>query len=101
MIGLYNSKADFLEREYKSFSMEIPDKQIKASFKDIPDGTYAVSVYHDEDNDNEFDMLMGFIPLEDYGNSNNIPPRYGPPAWEDAKFEVKNGEIVHINIKMM
>lgn len=101
MIGLYNTKSDFLEKEYKSELSEIQNKKSKATFTDIPDGIYAVSVFHDEDDDNEFDILFGFIPMEDYGNSNNVPPRYGPPQWEDAKFEIKGGETKKIEIKMM
>ncbi|WP_034258938.1 DUF2141 domain-containing protein [Aequorivita capsosiphonis] len=101
IIGLYNTESDFLEKEYKSATSEIIKKHSTALFTDIPDGIYAVSVFHDEDNDNEFDMLFGFIPMEDYGNSNNVPPRFGPPKWDDAKFEIKGGEIKNINIKMM
>jgi len=101
IIGLYSSKKDFLQKDYKSFFKEIIDKSVQVSFNDIPDGTYAVSVFHDEDSDDEFDMLFGFIPMEDYGNSNNVPPRFGPPKWEDAKFEIKEGEVKKINIKLM
>ncbi|CAM3379024.1 DUF2141 domain-containing protein [Aequorivita lipolytica] len=101
MIGLYNLEVDFLKKEFKSFAKEITGKQVKVSFENIPDGTYAVSVFHDEDNDNEFDMFLGFIPSEDYGNSNNVSPRFGPPEWNDAKFEVKGGEIKKIKIEIM
>ncbi len=101
MIGLYNSKNDFLENEYKYATPAILNKQSKVSFTGIPDGVYAISVFHDEDDDNEFDMFMGFIPREDYGNSNNVPPRFGPPEWSDAKFEVRGGEIKTIEIKIL
>lgn len=101
MIGLYNSENDFLKKEFKSALSEILNENATTMFTNLPDGKYAVSVFHDEDNDNEFDMLLGFIPQEDYGNSNNIPPRFGPPKWEDAKFEIKGGEVRKINIELM
>ena len=101
MVGLYNGKADFLKNVFKSFSANIVDGKVQVAFKDIPDGTYAISVYHDENDNNEFDRLFGMIPKEDYGNSNNVIPRFGPPKWEDAIFEVKDDSITQIDIEMM
>lgn len=100
LIGLYNTENNFLKKEYKSASAEILKKHSKTSFTNVPDGIYAVSAFHDENNDNEFDMLFGFIPMEDYGNSNNVPARYGPPKWEDAKFEIKGGKTIKLEIKL-
>jgi len=99
-VGLYNSKADFLEKVYKGEIATISDLKSKTTFTDIPDGIYAVSFFHDEDNDGEFDMFMGMIPTEDYGCSNNAKGRFGPPKWEDAKFELKNGQLKEINISL-
>ncbi len=101
MVGLYNVKADFLKNAFKSFSAKIVDGKVQVSFKNIPDGTYAISVYHDENDNNEFDRLFGMIPKEDYGNSNNVIPRFGPPKWEDAMFEIKNDSVTRIDIEMM
>lgn len=101
VIGLYNKKEQFLEKEYRGVYEDIKNHKVTMSFTDVPDGIYAVSVYHDEDNDKNFDMLFGIFPMEDYGNSNNVPPRFGPPAWEDALFEVKNGQILKTHIKLM
>ena len=51
-IGLFNEEETFLrEANWKRFS-EINNNKATATFTDIPDGIYAVSVYHDE-NDNE------------------------------------------------
>jgi len=101
VIGLYNEKGDFLENEFRGGFEDIENYKVNMSFIDVPDGIYAVSVFHDEDNDQDFDMIFGIIALEDYGNSNNIPPRFGPPEWEDAKFEVKNGAVVKTHIKLL
>lgn len=99
-VGLYNSATDFLEKQYKSAIVLVEDKNAKAVFTDIPDGIYAVSFYHDEDKDNEFDMFMGMIPIEDYGCSNNAKGMFGPPKFDDAKFELKDGIIKQVNITL-
>lgn len=99
-VGLYNSATDFLEKQYKSAIVLVEDKNAKAVFTDIPDGIYAVSFYHDEDKDNEFDMFMGMIPIEDYRCSNNAKGMFGPPKFDDAKFELKDGIIKQVNITL-
>ncbi|MFT4697997.1 MAG: hypothetical protein ACI9SJ_001130 [Flavobacteriaceae bacterium] len=99
-ISLHDSEANFLEKGMVSKKSEINKQKANFTFSELPDGTYAVSCFHDEDNNGKMNMIMGMIPLEDYGTSNNAPARFGPPKWNDAKFEVSNGEIVKLDIKL-
>ncbi|CAM4237921.1 DUF2141 domain-containing protein [Gillisia limnaea] len=99
-IGLYNTEDSFLENEYKGKEVEIKDKKAIFTFKDIPDGIYAVSVFHDEDDNGELTTNFLGIPKESYGASNNAKGTFGPPKWENAKFEVRNGEIVKLKIRL-
>lgn len=41
------------------------------------------------------------IPKENYGNLNNVPPKFGPPTWEDAKIEIEGERQVQIDIEIM
>ena len=100
MVSLYETEETFLGTPQKSFSSEIINKKANITFTDIPDGTYAISCYHDEDENGELNMILGFYPKEAYGTSNNAPARFGPPKWEDAKFEIKNGEIATFEIQL-
>jgi uncharacterized protein (DUF2141 family) len=79
---------------------EIKNKEAKVSFSDVPDGVYAISVFHDEDNNGKLNMVLGFYPSEATGASNNAPANFGPPKWKNAKFEVKNGQVVKQHIKL-
>lgn len=99
-ISLYDSEANFLEKGMVSKKSEINNLEAVFTFSEIPDGEYAISCYHDEDNNGKMNMIMGMIPSEDYGTSNNAPARFGPPKWKDAKFEVSKGEIVKLDIKL-
>jgi len=99
-VGLYNDKASFLETVFKNDVVNISKKGAATVFTDVPDGIYAVSFFHDENNDGKFNMFMGTIPTEDYGCSNNARGMFGPPKWEDAKFEVKNGEVKIVTINL-
>jgi len=95
-IGLYDSEDNWLKKPLKGITGKIVDGTCKASFSNIPDGTYAISVFHDENNDGKLETNFLGIPSEDTGSSNDSPSRFGPPKWEDAKFEVKGGTIKQV-----
>jgi len=100
LVGLYNSEENFLEKEFMSRKSKIENKTATVTFTDVPDGVYAVSCFHDEDDNEKLNLFMGMMPTEDYGTSNNAPSNFGPPKWKDAKFEVKNGEIKTFEINL-
>lgn len=62
------------------------------TFTDLPEGTYAVSVFHDENMNQKLDKNLMGIPKEGYGASNNPGKRMGPPRFEDAKFTINGPE---------
>lgn len=99
-VGLYNSPDSFLDKTYKSVQSEITNKEATVTFEDLPDGVYAISCYHDEDSNGQLNMRFGMFPSEPYGCSNNARGFFGPPKWEDAMFELKNGELRKLDIKM-
>ena len=98
-VGLFNTETSFLDKVYKGKAVKIKDQKAIAIFTDIPDGTYAISVFHDKNEDEKLNTFLG-IPTEKYAASNNAPSKFGPPKWKDAKFEVKNGENVKQKISL-
>jgi|CXWL01.1.fsa_nt_gi uncharacterized protein (DUF2141 family) len=51
-------------------------------------GRYAVRVFHDVNGDGRLGTNLIGIPSEPTGASNNAPPRFGPPTFEGAAFDV-------------
>lgn len=100
MIALYDSEENYLEKRLVGQLAPIENLEAKVTFSDVPDGIYAISVVHDEDNNGKLNMVMGFYPSEETGASNNAPANFGPPKWSAAKFEVKNGQAIHQKIKL-
>ena len=100
LVGLYDSEQKFLNTRLKGAVITIENNTATYTFKDIPDGEYAISAFHDEDNNGKLNMALGFYPTEDTASSNNAPARFGPPTWEDAKFEVKGGKVITQKISM-
>jgi uncharacterized protein (DUF2141 family) len=113
--GIRNTKGRIniaLFRDGKGFPTDIPsavaaqrveiDPQTlsaTAVFKDLPQGSYAAAVLHDENLTGKMDFDAQGIPQEGYGISNNPDTTQGPPTPEDAKFAVSQPETA-IEIKM-
>ncbi len=97
-IGLYNNKDNFLRKPYKSISIKAKKEGVKVTFENIEDGAYAISLYHDEDDNQKMNTFFK-IPTEPYGTSNNAKGRFGPPQWEDAMFIVSGKSVTqHISL---
>ena len=66
---------------------------------DVPPGTYAVQVVHDENNNRTLDR-PGFLPTEGMGFSRDAPMRFGPPKWGDASFALEEpGATVKLTMR--
>jgi uncharacterized protein (DUF2141 family) len=55
-------------------------------------GTYAVAVYHDENDNHHFDRTLLGLPAEGYGFSNNAAIFLGPPSFDSVRFTVGPGD---------
>ncbi|QDW22966.1 DUF2141 domain-containing protein [Flavobacterium sp. KBS0721] len=95
-VGLYNSDGTFLKTTYKSVASKIKDNKAMVTFDNLPAGEYAISTYHDENNNGKLDKNMMGIPSEDYAASNNAKGFMGPPAYKDAKFVIAKDSKIEI-----
>jgi uncharacterized protein (DUF2141 family) len=87
------------ERALKIIYVPIKAKRATAIFENLPPGEYAVSVYHDENNNRKMDTNFFGIPKEGVGASNNARGHFGPPMYSDAKFNFNGGSLsLNINI---
>ncbi len=92
-VSLYNTEASFLGKGFKSTKSKIVNNSCTIKFENVPNGIYAISFFHDENENKKMDTNFLGIPKEDYGCSNNATGFMGPPKWEDAKFEINNASI--------
>jgi uncharacterized protein (DUF2141 family) len=93
-IGVYNTEAGFMKVEEVCFKKIIPVKTTGSVNLDLPElkpGTYAITCFHDLNNNGKLDTNFMGIPIEPYGFSNNARPKFRAPKWAEAKFEVKAG----------
>ncbi|RQO66398.1 hypothetical protein DBR43_29720 [Pedobacter sp. KBW06] len=96
-VSLYNTKDRFIRKgqEYKSQTRKVNSNSETFIFKDLPVGTYAVALYHDENSDGKCNTNLIGIPKEGYGFSQNFKPSLSAPKFDDAKFKLeKETEII-------
>lgn len=89
LINLYRSEEGFPTDEkkvWKSAKIAVTSSTLGYVFKDIPFGTYAITIAHDENSNGKLDTNFMGIPKEGTGTSNNAKGSFGPPKFEDAKF---------------
>ena len=83
---LFSSEDSFLEKSYRTEKITAFNKNGTIVFKNIPQGVYAVSIYHDINNNGKLDENWIGIPKEPVGMSNN--PGFGIPKWKKTKFSI-------------
>lgn len=98
LLALYDSSDNFLKQPYQTLVGTIDNGKATATFTHIPEGTYGISLFHDKNDNKQMDFEPNGMPKEPYGVSNNVMS-YGPPLWNDAKFEV-GAEALELEIRM-
>lgn len=66
--------------------LKIKRQEARCDFEDIPTGTYALVVIHDENMNGKLDTNLWGVPKEGYGFSNDTKAGSGPPSFADASF---------------
>lgn len=100
-VAVYNSEASFLNNNMmtKSATVVVSNNSAEITFKNLKKGEYAVSVFHDENDNNKLDTKIFGIPKEPYGFSNKAKGFMGPPEFSDAKFMLSESKKITITVK--
>lgn len=89
IVTLHNKKDGFPGKNAISEKkMKIKKGKAKVVFKDVKPGEYAVALVHDEDGDGKMKTSLIGIPKEGFGTSKNVKPKFGPPKYSAAKFDL-------------
>lgn len=72
---------------------------LKVKTKDIPDGKYAISIFHDENDNSKVDFNIFGLPVEGFGFSNNPKIYFGPPKFDECTFTKKGETKVNVIVK--
>lgn len=99
-LAVFDNSEEFLQKNksIKKYSKAVRGNSIKIKVKNLPEGHYAISLYHDVNGDKECNLNVIGIPKEPYGFSNNFKPLYRQPKFEDCQFFVSENQEIHISL---
>jgi len=85
--------SEYLRAATNVMVIKIRKSQALCYFEDIPPGTYAMAVVHDENMNGKLDTNWLGIPTEGYGFSNDAKGVLGGPSFLDASFKYDGRNI--------
>ncbi len=94
--ALHDTPATFPRGRNRLAGISVPVTSNKARivYKNlVPGRRYAVVVYHDENNNDQFDKGIFGIPLEGFGFSRDVSVLGGAPDFEECAFTMKEGKM--------
>ena len=100
MVAIFDNKEHYLDEHYA-----IPAEAVVTQTGtlvipvEIPFGDYAISAFHDVNDNGKLDTNGVGIPKEPYGFSNGKKGTFGPPSFKRALFSFSEDGQLH-RIKM-
>ncbi|REE05581.1 DUF2141 domain-containing protein [Marinoscillum furvescens] len=100
-VAVYDSEENFMnEEQIAHFAEErVKDSGPQKVTLQLPDGVYALAIYHDLNDDQELNTNLLGVPKEAYGFSNNVMGTFGPPSFQEASFSVSDDTILAIDLR--
>ncbi len=101
-VAIYNSQDKFLEKKSYAFTQNKPvgnSKTLRFDFN-MPNGYYAVTCYHDINDNHELDKNYMGVPVEPYAMSNNFNVKWRRPTFDETKFAFsKPAQTIYLEVK--
>jgi uncharacterized protein (DUF2141 family) len=104
-VALFNEQKGFpgkYENAYMKILVPAAETSHTVVFENIPSGTYAIAVRHDENGNGKLDTNFLGMPKEGVGTSNNPRTRFGPPSFKDSSFVFDRSDMeIQINVRYL
>ncbi len=101
-VAVFNDPKKFLEKQGYAYNQVVAvgnQKSVKINFN-IPFGTYAVTCYHDINDNHVLDQNYMGIPQEPYAMSNNVSVKWRRPTFDETKFVFsKPTQTIYFEVK--
>jgi uncharacterized protein (DUF2141 family) len=100
--GIFDSESSFPKapQAFASFRIKAQQGTVSFTVHNLPPGKYAVTSYHDENDNGKLDTDVTGLPTEGYGVSNDAREILGPPQFAKASFELRDqSKTITVTIK--
>ncbi|MDT7828681.1 DUF2141 domain-containing protein [Pricia sp. S334] len=100
-VAVYDNAEGFLQFDqvFKADSAPSQKGTTEVVIRDLPEGRYALAVFHDENDNDKLDKNMLGIPKEPLGFSKGKMKTFGPPSFEECTFELTSDQTISVPIK--
>ena len=100
-VAVYDTSEGFLkfDKVYMGTSTLAQKGTTNVIIGDLPDGEYALAVFHDKNANDELDTNWLGIPKEAIGFSKGKMKTFGPPRFEECAMKVETDAEITIKIK--
>ena len=100
MLAVFDNEDNFKTKENPNFSdtLNISNSTLKKTFKSIPQGIYAIAIFHDENSDGKLNAAKLGIPTEGVGFSGIATTLHKKPKFEDCVFEINSDTTISISM---
>lgn len=97
-VALYDKDDSFLKFEevYASASSKAVKGQTNILLRNIPEGTYAIALFHDKNGNDKLDTNWMGIPKEKVAFSNAKMKLFGPPSFKECSFDLSTSKTLSI-----
>lgn len=98
--AMYTDQKTFLkfDKVFKATSEKAKKGVTILVFKDIPEGNYAIAVFHDKNSNGKLDTNMLGIPKEPVAFSKGKMKTFGPPSFDECSFAVAEDTDLSIRL---
>jgi uncharacterized protein (DUF2141 family) len=90
LCGLFK-QGGWLKQPVRSARATVSGRVAVCVFRDVKPGVYAISAFHDANDNGKLDKNFIGIPTEGFCASRDARARFGPPSFKDARFRYKGG----------
>ncbi|WP_057935936.1 DUF2141 domain-containing protein [Algoriphagus resistens] len=90
-----------LDDAWKMLTLPIENGVARKTITNVPAGTYAITVFHDHDQDGEIRKNKVGYPVDDFGFSNNPSLLFGVPSFSRCSKKVSTGSTTHFEIDLL
>ncbi|APQ17559.1 DUF2141 domain-containing protein [Maribacter hydrothermalis] len=98
--AVYTTENSFLnfDKVYKSGSEKAVKGSTAFSISNLPDGDYAIAIFHDENGNQNLDTNMFGIPKEQVAFSKGKMKMFGPPKFGECVFSFNTSMEMNISL---
>lgn len=97
-VAVYNKSEGFLKFDevYRSDSAQASKGTTYIDIDGLPEGVYALAIFHDENGNNELDTNWLGLPKESFGFSRGRMKAFGPPSFRECAMRINTDSEIRI-----